>query len=84
MANTIEQFHFILQGGGPSPADELDLGPMVRICLRRWSVEGSEAPVISADLMTEKEIDLHVGQLIADLEAVREAAKLELRKALQP
>ena len=69
MANTLKQFDFVLQGGENSQAGAVRMNPTLYICLTQWTkMEGSAAPVLSPDLMSEGEIDGYIGLLIADLE----------------
>jgi hypothetical protein len=83
LANTIKQFYFAVRGGRASKPDEISTTPIINIHLRRWTtLPASETPVISPDLMSEREIDEHVKLLKDDLNAVAEAAKKAFRKKL--
>lgn len=61
---------------------KIPFDPVVEICLQQWS-EASErgGPIISPHLMTEDEIDEHISNLKADLDAVGAKAKRALRTA---
>lgn len=63
-----------------NPKHELPTHPFVRLCLRHWgdTVGDSDAPAISSSLTTEREIDMYIEQLKADLDAVAVRAKQTL------
>lgn len=80
MSNTIEQFSCTIKKMGK--ADSLPFDPVVVINLQHWGkVTASGAPVISANLASEAEIDEHIRNLKADLDAVGQKAKRELQAA---
>ncbi len=60
--------------------------PVVNICLKGWMSNEEKGdkgpPIISPDLMTEDEIDLHVKKLKSELETIRIEAKEALRARL--
>lgn len=56
--------------------------PFVQLTLADWgTAKGSNAPLVSATLASEAEIDEHIKNLKDDLDAVGKAAKTALRKA---
>lgn len=82
MSNTIGQFDHTttkLRKGD----NGLPFNPWVNICLKHWvGVEkGSGAPLLSANLMTEQEIDFHIQALKDNLDAVGKRAKKALKDA---
>jgi len=83
MAKTVRVFDFELTGVGallPNPPD-IQM-PTIYICLKSWSgLEGGTAPVISADLHSESEIDACIAELKAGLDVVAKSAKTAFRKA---
>jgi hypothetical protein len=85
MGSTVGQFDFILSAGVESPLGPGDMIvdlPMVRICLKHGVGADGRAPVISAQLTTENEIDGWISALKEDLDAVGERAKQALRSVL--
>lgn len=57
-------------------ADELPFNPFLQVVVAQWSCNQDErAPIISANLMSDAEIDEHFNNLVADLEATRKWAK---------
>ncbi len=82
MGNTIGQFAFHIIKMDKKDKDGLPFNPIVTIVLDHWSTsERDKIPTISADLMSESEIDYHVKALKDDLDAVGKKAKAALRKA---
>src|ERR1022692_3956472 len=67
-----------------TPEHTTPMHPFVRLCLENWgdSVGPSGAPAISPHLMTEREIEVHVELLKADLDAVATRAKRGLQVAV--
>ncbi len=61
---------------------KIPFDPIVEIRLQQWT-EASEdgGPVLSPHLMSEAEIDEHISNLKADLDAVGSKAKRALQKA---
>jgi hypothetical protein len=82
MASTIGQFDFTLTR--VSDSDVLPLDPFVVIELKGWGRSaGGGAPTISANLMSDREIDEHISALKEDLDAVAARAKRALSAAKQ-
>jgi hypothetical protein len=80
MSKTIKQFAYRVVQMGKS--DDLPFSPHVEMVLDNWMTsEGESAPIVSADLMTESEIDCHAKALIEDIQAWAKGAKAALRKA---
>jgi len=62
--------------------DDFPVSPFVQVVLDHWMhAEGESAPIISAHLMSEGEIDEHFNNLIEDLNRVRVHAKGVLKLA---
>lgn len=80
---TIGKFDFELFKRNPE--HELPAHPFVKLCLRHWgdTVGASNAPAISSSLTTEREIEIYVDQLKADLDAVAARAKRTLQAAVE-
>jgi hypothetical protein len=80
MSNTIGQFsHTVTKMG---KADSLPFDPFVVINLQHWERETSSgSPIVSANLASEAEIDEHIRNLKADLDAVGQKAKRDLQNA---
>lgn len=82
MANTIGQFDYTTTQ--MDKGDHLPFDPFVVINLKHWGHDTSGgSPVVSANLMTEREIDAHIANLKADLDAVAVKAKRSLVAARQ-
>ena len=80
MPNTIRQFDF--EATVMAKSSELPFNPFVCLCLRQYGATTRDgAPLISADLMSEQEIDQHIALLKADLDAVARLAKSGLKRA---
>ena len=80
--STIKQFGYDLS---TRTADHrIPMHPFVRLCLEHWgeTLDPSGAPVISAHMMTEQEIETHILNLKADLDRVGAEAKRTLHKAV--
>lgn len=82
MTNTIGQFDYSITKLGKG-SKTLPFNPWVHICLKSWGNTdvGSGAPLISAQLMSEEEIDTHIKDLKDDLDAVGTRAKKALKDA---
>lgn len=79
MSNAIGQFDFTIS---QSRRDNQPLSsPRVVIVLQRWGTDADGTPQISADLMSDTEIDRHIRDLKDDLDAVAAEAKLALAQA---
>jgi hypothetical protein len=70
MDDTVGRFDFAIAGGPDSSTF-----PFVRIRLQRWSTSESNGLLVSAQLMTPKEIDDCIDSLKEDLDAVGKRAK---------
>lgn len=80
MPNTIGQFDYEVTK--MDKGSDLPFNPHVLLCLKHWGATTRDgAPVVSATLMTDQEIDFHIGQLKADLDRLASTAKAALRKA---
>jgi hypothetical protein len=77
MSATIKQFDYSIVKRG---ADDYQLSPFVHIRLGSHSID-SEGPMLSAQLMTDAEIDYQIKALKEDLDAVGKRAKAALRAA---
>jgi hypothetical protein len=78
MGKTIGQFDYSIKAMKkefPLPFD-----PQVLIHLQHWGMEDG-APLVSASLMSESEIDRHIQDLKDDLDAVGKRAKAALVRA---
>jgi len=80
MGRTIGKFAFRIIKMDKKP--KMPFNPIVTITLDNWSTSDDEVPTISANLMTEGEIDYHIQALKNDLDAVGKRAKAALRKAM--
>jgi hypothetical protein len=78
MAEAVQHFSFFV-AGPTGQRSEISPEPVVSICLQRWRQSGSGMPIIGTYLKTERDIDLQVDAFIANLEAVRIAAKRTLQ-----
>ncbi len=80
MSMTIKQFDIrVVRMDNPK---QLPFDPFVQVIVDHWMHNQHEhAPIISAPLVTEAEIDEHFGNLIADLEALRAHARSALKLA---
>lgn len=82
MSKTIGQFGYEIIKMGKE--EELPFNPKVQIVLDHFGKPSkSNMPVVSADLMSESEIDYHIQALKDDLDAVAKKAKAALRKAVE-
>ena len=79
MSKTIKQFGY--QIIKMARGDNLPFDPHVKIVLDHWTSNGNGLPIISADLMSDGEIDEYVEQLKADIDAVGKRAKNALSRA---
>lgn len=80
MANTIGQFDYEVTKMDKD--SQLPFNPHILLCLKHFGATTRDgAPTISANLLTEQEIDFHIGQLKADLDKLAGAAKAALKKA---
>lgn len=80
MPSTIEQFDYEVTS--MEKGNQLPFDPYVLLCLKHHGATTRDgAPTISASLMTEHEIDFHISQLKADLDALARSSKAALRKA---
>ncbi len=79
MSNTIGQFDFAISR--MHREDQLPSPPAVVLTLQRFGRRDDGMPAISANLMTDTEIDRHVADLKADLDAVAAQAKKALTEA---
>lgn len=79
MGNTIGRFgyHIVKM----KKDDDMPFNPIVTIVLDHWGSDRDGAPTVSANLMTEPEIDEYIKNLKDDLDAVGAKAKAALRKA---
>ncbi len=57
--------------------------PYLHIYLSAYADDPDWGPLMSPNLMTDREIDETIDYLITQLESVREKAKLELKKVKQ-
>lgn len=74
-------FDFILDGAQPEQdGDPGPLTPKIFICLKRWT-DRRGTPVISADFVSDLEIDACIKQMKDELDAVGVKAKRALRRA---
>ena len=80
MSTTIGKFDFEvtkMKKGDPMPFD-----PIVKICLKNYGGTTRDgSPTLSANLMTEIEIDEHIKYLKDDLDALSKKAKRALATA---
>lgn len=79
MSNAIGQFDFTISQSRRD--NQPPSSPRVVIVLQRWGTDADGTPQISADLMSDTEIDRHVRDLKDDLDAVAALAKLALAQA---
>lgn len=80
MSNTIGQFSYSVTK--MDKADSPPFDPFVVINLQHWGqVTASGAPLVSANLVSDLEIDEHIRNLKADLDAVGQKAKRDLQNA---
>lgn len=80
MSNTIKKFDYRIIK--MKKGDKLPFNPHVEIVLQQWtSNKDDSTPIISPNLMTEAEIDWHIQQYKADLDAVGKKAKAALLRA---
>lgn len=80
MSNTIKQFTYDVHK--MKKRDDRLFDPFVQLTLAHWgTAQGSNAPLVSATLASEGEIDEHITNLKNDLDAVGRLAKSALRKA---
>lgn len=79
MSKTIKQFDY--QTIKMVKGDKLPFNPHVVIVLDHWTSNGDGPPIISPQLMSEREIDEYVQQLKVDLDAVAKTAKAALSRA---
>jgi hypothetical protein len=67
--------HKVAPGKGDIP-----FPPYVHIYLSEYSSDSAGRPLMSPELMTDREIDEAIDYLASQLEKVRKAAKLQLKK----
>ena len=79
VSNTIGQFDFAINR--MRREDQIPSPPAVVLTLQRFGRRDDGMPEISASLMTDAEIDRHVADLKADLDAVADQAKKALAQA---
>ena len=80
MSNTIGQFSCTVTK--MDKTDSLPFNPFVVINLQHWGKEtASGAPIVSANLASELEIDEHIRNMKADLDAVGKKAKRDIQTA---
>lgn len=79
MSSTIGQFDFTISQ--VHREDQAPSSPRVVIVLQRWGTDPEGTPQISADLMSDTEIDRHIRDLKNDLDAVAVEAKRALAQA---
>jgi hypothetical protein len=79
MSSTIGQFDFTVSQ--VLREDQPPSSPRVVIILQRWGTDSDGKPQISADLMSDTEIDRHIRDLKDDLDAVAVEAKRALALA---
>ena len=78
MGSRLGRFNYEILGGKKG---QYPTSAVAQIILTRWTKSERGAVLISPDLMTAAEIDLHVDELKRDLDAVAKNAKAALRKA---
>ena len=78
MGSRLGRFDYKVLGGRKA---QYPTSAVVQICLARPTKSERGAVLISSDLTTAAEIDLHVDELKKDLDAVAKNAKAALRKA---
>jgi hypothetical protein len=80
MSKTIGQFDFDLVK--MQKGDSMPFNPHVTIVLKHWgATDSGGAPVVSANLMTDAEIDWQIAAMKEDIDAVGRRAKAALHKA---
>jgi hypothetical protein len=80
MFNTVEKFGYTIDKMGAG--DELPFKPVLHITLIDWTCDkGDNTPIITANLLTEDDIDYHIKALKNDLDAVGVKAKAALAMA---
>jgi hypothetical protein len=80
MTEATQHFSFLIAASAGQQGD-VRLKPVISICLQRWRPSGSGMPIIGTYMNTDRDIDLQIDSLIANLEAVRTAAKRTLESA---
>ena len=60
MSKTIGQFDYDLFRGSPPEKGDLPHPPVLRLVLKHWDNGGEGSPSVSANLVTEEEIDTQV------------------------
>jgi hypothetical protein len=78
MSGPIGRFGFEVFGGGSE-----SLSPAIVLVVERWRAE-ENAPSISPNLMSEREVDEYIASLKADLDRISRRAKAVLRNAGAP
>jgi len=83
MSNTLNKFDYVMVKMDRKDNEELlPFVPFVEITLKQWGTSSyHEAPSLSGQLITHKEIDDHVQALKEDLDAVGKRAKDALTKS---
>src|SRR5688572_15396151 len=81
MSKTIKRFEYRIHK--MREPDLVPNSPIVEIILVRWTTYEDNTPIISPHLMTEGEIDEHIGALKAELDSVGRRAKAALQQAKQ-
>ena len=80
MSKTIGKFDFEITK--MSKDDSIPFDPILKICLKNYGGTTRDgSPTLSANLMTEREIDEHIQYLKADLDALSGKAKRALANA---
>lgn len=80
MSKTIGQFDYEVTK--MEKDSQLPFNPFVYLCLKHYGLTTRDgSPTISAQLMTEVEIDQHVRDLKQDLDALSRLAKAALKRA---
>ncbi len=79
MSKTIGTFGYII--AKMKKSDRLPFNPVVHICLEHWPVPKDGAPIVTPQLMSEREIDEYVKYLKDDLDSVGRNAKAALVRA---
>ena len=77
MSKTIGRFGYTI--AKMKKSDRLPFNPVVHICLEHWRENG--APIVTPQLMSEREIDEYVKYLKDDLDSVGRKAKAALVRA---
>jgi hypothetical protein len=78
VVNTIKKFHFVIV---KNKYNEMPMNPIINICVSNWTIsDRSDAPIVTPDLMTDREMDEYIRYLQDDLAAVGLAAKAALRQ----